>query len=133
EPAATSARPPTRIIRVFCTAPKSPAARANGTVSPSDMPITTSRTKLPAVKCFSTCGARGIKQPPDEISNTPASAEPHAAHRDKPAYSPLHLVGPTWRAYPQYALRMLFHQCARPHTADDKTQQPQLPAARHTR
>src|SRR5712692_552912 len=60
EPAAISASPPTKISRVFCTAPESPAARAKGTVSPSDMPITTSRTKLPAVKCFSICGIRGI-------------------------------------------------------------------------
>src|SRR5712692_1290027 len=60
EPAAISARPPTRISRVFCTAPESPAARAKGTVSPSDMPITTSRTKLPAVKCFSICVVRLI-------------------------------------------------------------------------
>jgi hypothetical protein len=35
-------------------APDRPAASANGTVSPSDMPMTTSRTVSPAVKCFST-------------------------------------------------------------------------------
>src|ERR1700674_5077544 len=60
DPAAISASPPTTINLVSCTAPESPAARAKGTVSPSAMPITTSRTNSPAVKCFSICGARGI-------------------------------------------------------------------------
>src|ERR1700719_1220333 len=57
EPGAISARPPTTISRVFCTAPESPAARAKGTVSPSAMPITTSRTKFVAMKWVSTCSA----------------------------------------------------------------------------
>src|SRR6266849_2448825 len=61
EPAAISARPPITIRRVCCTAPESPAASAKGTVRPSDIPITVSRTKLPAVKCFSTCGVCGIR------------------------------------------------------------------------
>src|SRR4051812_37212127 len=39
------------------TAPARPAARANGTVKPSDMPMTTSRTVSEPVKCCSTCGA----------------------------------------------------------------------------
>src|SRR5258708_38727212 len=60
EPAAISAKPPTTIRRVELTAPDRPAASANGTVNPSAMPITTSRTKRPAVKCDSTCGVRGI-------------------------------------------------------------------------
>src|ERR1700690_787764 len=60
DPAAISASPPTKISRVDCTAPESPAANAKGTVRPSDMPMTTSRTKLPAVKCFSTCPLRTI-------------------------------------------------------------------------
>ena len=37
-----------------------PAASANGTVSPSAIPITTSRTVSDAVKCCSTCGVVGI-------------------------------------------------------------------------
>jgi hypothetical protein len=40
-------------------APVSPAASANGTVSPSDIPITMSRTAAVAVKCFSTCSVTG--------------------------------------------------------------------------
>jgi len=40
-------------------APVRPAARANGTVNPSDIPITTSRTASLEVKCFSTCGVSG--------------------------------------------------------------------------
>src|SRR5438067_3285158 len=59
-PAATSARPAVRIRLVWFTAPDSPAARANGTVRPSDIPMTTSRTDSEAVKCFSTWGDRGI-------------------------------------------------------------------------
>src|SRR5712671_4252795 len=42
-------------------APVKPAARANGTVRPSDMPMTMSRTVSPAVKCRSTCGVCGIE------------------------------------------------------------------------
>src|ERR1700756_460109 len=60
EPAAISATPPTTISRVELTPPERPAASAKGTVRPSDMPMTTSRTKSPAVKCFSTCGVSGI-------------------------------------------------------------------------
>src|SRR5579862_5880779 len=60
DPAAISARPPITISRVELTAPESPAASANGTVSPSAMPITTSRTNRPAVKWDSTCGVSGI-------------------------------------------------------------------------
>ena len=41
------------IKAVESTAPDSPAARANGTVKPSDMPMTMSRTVSDAVKCFS--------------------------------------------------------------------------------
>src|SRR5271165_6499866 len=42
------------------TAPDNPAARAKGTVNPSDMPITMSRTVSDEVKCFSMCGVCGI-------------------------------------------------------------------------
>lgn len=38
------------------TAPDKPAARANGTVRPSDMPITMSRTTSEPAKCSSGCG-----------------------------------------------------------------------------
>src|SRR5262245_3088572 len=45
---------------VASTAPDNPAARAKGTVRPSDMPITMSRTVSEAVKCLSTCGVCGM-------------------------------------------------------------------------
>src|SRR5437867_6416796 len=54
-PAAISARPATTTSPVLPTAPESPAASANGTVSPSDIPITTSRTVGPPAKCPSAC------------------------------------------------------------------------------
>src|ERR1700745_860821 len=60
DPAAISASPPITISRVELTAPESPAASANGTVSPSAMPMTTSRTNSPAVKGFSMWGVVGI-------------------------------------------------------------------------
>src|SRR5579864_5695515 len=60
EPAAISARPATTMMRVVVSAPESPAASANGTVSPSAIPITMSRTNSEAVKCFSTCSVCGI-------------------------------------------------------------------------
>ena len=56
EPAAISARPAVTIMLVVLMAPDSPAARAKGTVRPSDIPITMSRTVAPAVKWCSTCG-----------------------------------------------------------------------------
>src|SRR6266508_1852275 len=59
EPAAISASPAVMMMPVASTAPDSPADNANGTVRPSDMPMTTSRTTSDAVKCFSTCGACG--------------------------------------------------------------------------
>src|SRR5450755_1724254 len=49
------------MIEVVLTAPDNPAARANGTVRPSDIPITISRTVSPAVKCCSMCGVCGTK------------------------------------------------------------------------
>src|ERR1700722_16083138 len=60
DPAAISARPATTMMRVVVSAPDSPAASAKGTVSPSAMPITMSRTNSEAVKCDSTCGVCGI-------------------------------------------------------------------------
>src|SRR5579883_2820024 len=60
EPAAISARPAVTMMLVELTAPESPAASAKGTVRPSDMPMTISRTVSPAVKCCSTCGVWGI-------------------------------------------------------------------------
>src|SRR5712692_6097244 len=60
EPAAISAKPATTMIRVVVSAPDNPAASANGTVNPSAIPITISRTNSDAVKCFSTCGVCGI-------------------------------------------------------------------------
>src|SRR5205823_3726805 len=61
DPAAISARPAVTMMLVELTAPDSPAARANGTVKPSDMPMTISRMVSPAVKCCSTCGVWGIR------------------------------------------------------------------------
>src|ERR1700685_3668396 len=60
EPAAISAIPPVMMSVVVSAAPVKPAARANGTVRPSDIPITMSRTIADDVKCFSTCGVVGI-------------------------------------------------------------------------
>src|SRR6185436_8195407 len=64
EPAASSARPAVTIIAVGFGAlprpPVSPAASAKGTVKPSDMPMTTSRTTSPAVKWRSICGVCGM-------------------------------------------------------------------------
>src|SRR3954453_22309265 len=59
EPAAISARPAVMMMRVESTAPERPAASANGTVRPADMPITMSRTVSPAVKWRSICGVCG--------------------------------------------------------------------------
>jgi len=44
DPAAISANPAVTMTRVVPTAPDTPAARANGTVRPSDMPMTVSRS-----------------------------------------------------------------------------------------
>ena len=60
--AAISASPATTTIVVDATVPESPAANAKGTVSPSDMPITTSRTVAEASKWDSTCGVEGIRK-----------------------------------------------------------------------
>ena len=61
DPAAISARPAVMTTRGRIAAPERPAASAKGTVKPSDMPITMSRTTAEAVKCFSTCGVCGIR------------------------------------------------------------------------
>src|SRR5665213_4352798 len=60
EPAATSASPATMITVDASTAPLRPAASANGTVRPSAIPMTTSRTTCDDSKCFSTCSVCGI-------------------------------------------------------------------------
>src|SRR5881409_2038759 len=60
EPAAISARPAVTTMAVESMTPETPAARANGTVRPSSMPITMSRTIALAVKCCSTCGVSGM-------------------------------------------------------------------------
>src|SRR5512146_2352633 len=65
-PAAISARPAITIARVWMSpawaAPERPAASAKGTVRPSDMPMTMSRTSALPVKCRSTCSVVGIRQ-----------------------------------------------------------------------
>src|SRR5881296_3592318 len=60
EPAAISARPAVTTMAVESMTPETPAARANGTVRPSAMPITMSRTIALAVKWCSTCGVSGM-------------------------------------------------------------------------
>src|SRR5438093_13279375 len=63
DPAAISASPAVTMTLVRSTAPESPAAKAKGTVSPSDIPMTMSRTVSPAVKCFSMWGVCGMPPP----------------------------------------------------------------------
>src|SRR3954462_10360755 len=58
EPAAISAIPAITTMEVLAMLPESPAARAKGTVNPSAMPMTTSRTTRPEVKWVSTSGGR---------------------------------------------------------------------------
>src|SRR3954462_12738442 len=58
EPAAISAIPAITTMEVFEMLPESPAASAKGTVSPSAMPMITSRTNNPEVKWVSTSGGR---------------------------------------------------------------------------
>jgi hypothetical protein len=62
-PPATSASPAVTMMPLDSTAPDRPAASVKGTVRPSDMPITMSRTTSEAVKLFSTCGVRGVSSP----------------------------------------------------------------------
>jgi hypothetical protein len=64
EPAAISARPAVTMMLVESTAPDNPAANANGTVNPSDIPITMSLTISDPVKCRSMCGVCGIGSSP---------------------------------------------------------------------
>src|SRR5579863_5892540 len=54
DPAAISASPARTITWAELTAPERPAAKAKGTVRPSDMPMTMSRTSAVAAKCVST-------------------------------------------------------------------------------
>src|SRR6266446_328330 len=72
-PAAISAEPAVMMTRVDSTAPDRPAARAKGTVSPSDIPITMSRIVSEAVKCFSTCGVWGTGDLRLGAGNAPAA------------------------------------------------------------
>src|SRR5256885_16402293 len=72
-PAAISAEPAVMMTRVDSTAPDRPAARAKGTVSPSDIPITMSRIVSEAVKCFSTCGVWGTSDLRLGAGNAPAA------------------------------------------------------------
>jgi len=58
-PAASSAIPAVTTMWDAAIAPLMPAASANGTVSPSDMPMITSRTVSPASKWCSLCERRG--------------------------------------------------------------------------
>src|SRR3954453_21467146 len=60
EPAAISARPAVATIHVPTFAPERPAASANGTVRPSAIPITTSRTNSLAVKWRSMWAVSGV-------------------------------------------------------------------------
>jgi hypothetical protein len=60
-PAAISANPAVTMMRVVSTVPDRPAASAKGTVSPSDMPMTRSRTVAEPVKWCSLCGIYGMR------------------------------------------------------------------------
>src|SRR3954468_15815414 len=79
EPAAISAIPAITTMEVFEMLPESPAASANGTVSPSAMPMITSRTNNPEVKWVSTsggrcgCGCSSFKQ--EEIYHSGAATQ----------------------------------------------------------
>src|SRR5260370_27192797 len=55
EPAAISARPAITMMLVVSTVPERPAANAKGTVRPSDIPITMSRTTSVEVEWCSVC------------------------------------------------------------------------------
>jgi len=57
-PAATSAMPAVRTRAEVALVPERPAARAKGTVRPSETPMMMSRTTSPAVKCFSVWRSR---------------------------------------------------------------------------
>src|ERR687884_459790 len=61
EPAAISARPAGTVVEACEIPPGSPGASANGTVRPSAMPMTTSRTISLAVKWRSVCRVSGIR------------------------------------------------------------------------
>src|SRR5271166_2407003 len=76
------------IRAVESTAPDSPAARAKGTVKPSDMPMTMSRTVSEAVKCFSMCGVCGIRDHLCEGSFLRAKATFSHGHRPLIWWSP---------------------------------------------
>src|ERR1700760_4408379 len=54
DPAAISASPASTMTWAELTAPERPAAKAKGTVRPSDIPMTMSRTSAVAAKCVST-------------------------------------------------------------------------------
>src|SRR5437016_12074599 len=74
------------MIAVEDTAPERPAARAKGTVSPSAIPMTMSRTRAEAEKCFSTCGVVGMQ---DLKSGAGASKRlKRRARRLRPRYRP---------------------------------------------
>src|SRR5712691_4140748 len=98
EPAATSARPAVTMIELASRAPVSPAARAKGTVRPSDIPITTSRTTAPAVKCCSTWGVAGIAWPParrilaaGRADRPEERAEPSFVQSSRRPHAPAHV------------------------------------------
>src|SRR5580765_2089566 len=94
EPAATSANPAVTTMWDEATAPDSPAASANGTVRPSDIPMTTSRTVSPAVKCRSTCGVCGIAGRPCLSSDVVLNIVGGSSLHDSPAtFSTIGLEG----------------------------------------
>ena len=72
DPAAISASPASTTTWEEFTTPESPAARAKGTVNPSDIPITTSRTNAVDAKCLSTWagGAGGAWNGSDSVGIT---------------------------------------------------------------
>src|SRR5450631_1011890 len=88
-PAATSARPAVTTTLDELTAADRPAASANGTVNPSAIPMTTSRTLSEAVKCFSIWGTAGMQDP--RYHRTLAAPMWSAAVLDRSTYRGLHV------------------------------------------
>jgi RNB domain len=65
----TSARPAVTTSPVEFTTADRPAARAKGTVNPSDIPMTMSRIVSDEVKCVSTCGVVASRLPSNRLAS----------------------------------------------------------------
>jgi hypothetical protein len=92
------------MIFVEDTAAESPAASANGTVKPSAIPITTSRTDADPVKCFSTCGIVGMPFP-SWLDRSPCDASKFKGYADDPSSLGEPVIGLDGLAASSIALR----------------------------